>query len=1155
MPRPVFDIEQYELRGAKPDVFTPQQYKELNRSIGRAHGQIDWTAQLLGYNGPNYWGTSGYKSDGTFTWNGLPETMVEKRQMQATTYGIYAKDKSYESWPAPFNRSEILASGDLSFHMYEKGGRTLVAPFGIGEETDLSYDPTIFVGAAYIFDGEIEFYNPHLTDDLIKTETFSEGDLLWTRLYVLDVVVDDIGIRRKGSEAEFFYLSVSRWKDISDWNVNSISSQFLGVWGNKGASVSLDAQFDALHLHGFDERKHLENLGNSTEVYTLDELFASIGAKPTPWSAFYNLNLAFRINGSEIFYPEPQEEFESRDFFEYEDCDVIVNCRQLIEEDIPSTVDCCEVDNVLYDRLNGAYLGPSVANSGEYDIFDPLIPEYCVNAIDAGWTLSGAPSEEDTEFCSTMEGDVNDTRPKGIGSFVFEVEAKNDCAIENLCLEWIFDSELDSGSYDSIYAFPGVELPVANCCEADNEETPPPYLGPNLADGSDYKGELVDGDPVACEKALVGGDYPETYTCDPADPSSEMESDQMPVFGPWITFDEGEYDNSPYPNDNMGTESLCLNDGGYNFDDGIYDEPREPECDVPESCPVIDGDEIWTYAYFPDYDDCVCDTECCLIDNFPYLDTLAYQGPDIVDGGERIINCCITDNGIMGNGPFEGDFNVAPIYTDCGPDGGVNPWYCCEALDNETYEFGVSPYYGPNHVDNCQMQSRLVRVEQQFDSLQDVLAGLKRDFDWPPELTDNGVLGLDEYSIDNEDPDCLPYYCHLDNSKYGTQKYDYTVDDCTMIQSNSIEECDDPDPPRPPIKIPNKEDLFAPVYETYIVDCKSCWDECSTCEDLGDLCPIDTVYVKIPLLQKEVLYRMHPGLENAFTPLRLWKPPTLNVTDDVRNHDTDRYNFLIADDNRGANPEDAYRSFVRLPLEYARNGREWTKARTVCDNMTYWSSTNSSVEVKWVEESDAKQLLYEECIDKDLPQESIIYFEDYIHSSWTPDESESGLLDGFDEGEITFEPTSKGAFTTFTVVNYNALELRQPDRDGEWRGNYYRFTSKKETRLSGHVSQDLTSYVLEEVSKLESPIHDMSEVKHLKSYFPDEEDRLTMKNFVVSYAYFAADYSAGDEPVFDPTQDYCHRDPVRTCSTVDRNGECIPTTYRNKSNYLLHPTV
>ena len=171
-----------------------------------------------------------------------------------------------------------------------------------------------------------------------------EGDLLWSRIYILDQVVDDIGIRKKDSDAEFFYLSVKQWKDISDWNLRSIASQFLGVWGNKGASVSLDAQFDALHLHGFDEKLHLEPLRGNKQIVTLDELFASVGGKITPWSAYANQNYGFTVNGSNLFYPVPQGDSESIDFYEFSDCDIEITVKQLIEDDEPTIVDCCEVD-------------------------------------------------------------------------------------------------------------------------------------------------------------------------------------------------------------------------------------------------------------------------------------------------------------------------------------------------------------------------------------------------------------------------------------------------------------------------------------------------------------------------------------------------------------------------------------------------------------------------------------------------------------------------------------------------------------------------------------------------------------------------------------------------------------------------------------------
>ena len=66
MPRPVFDINEYELRGLLPDVYTEEQKALLNKTLARANGQIDWAAQLLGYNGPKYWGRPNQKKDGSY---------------------------------------------------------------------------------------------------------------------------------------------------------------------------------------------------------------------------------------------------------------------------------------------------------------------------------------------------------------------------------------------------------------------------------------------------------------------------------------------------------------------------------------------------------------------------------------------------------------------------------------------------------------------------------------------------------------------------------------------------------------------------------------------------------------------------------------------------------------------------------------------------------------------------------------------------------------------------------------------------------------------------------------------------------------------------------------------------------------------------------
>ena len=163
MPRPVFDIEQYELRLIKPDVFTKEQSDRLNLVTSRVNQQLDWTAQLLGMNGSSYWGLPDLKSTGEYTWHGLPETPNEKRQLQTVTFGVYDKDREYGLRPAPFNREDIKASGDQGFRIWEKNGVTYLSPLGGSKEATFDAKPFVFAGGAYIFDFEVEFLTPSVS--------------------------------------------------------------------------------------------------------------------------------------------------------------------------------------------------------------------------------------------------------------------------------------------------------------------------------------------------------------------------------------------------------------------------------------------------------------------------------------------------------------------------------------------------------------------------------------------------------------------------------------------------------------------------------------------------------------------------------------------------------------------------------------------------------------------------------------------------------------------------------------------------------------------------------------------------------------------------------------------------------------------------------
>ena len=309
MPRPVFDKKQYELRGTEPQAFTEDQQLSINKTTSRVHGQIDWTAQLLGFNGPNYWGQSNPRQDFSYNWVGLVETMDEKRQMQTGAFGVYNRDKDYDQWPSPFNRSDVKAAADFSFHIWDDQEHTYVRPLGVENSPSFMDDPVLVVGGAYIFDGVVEF-NPHSGGDQVEeepsifVETFYDKGI-WTRLLVLRHMNGALEAKLKGSNAHALPFEVINWEDISDWNHPETYKQFLGIWGNKGNNLSFDFAFDSLSLHGCDEHYSLF-LEPTVHRYTIESVLQKFGLEPTPWTSHHPEKFTFKVEGcDEIFIPQP----------------------------------------------------------------------------------------------------------------------------------------------------------------------------------------------------------------------------------------------------------------------------------------------------------------------------------------------------------------------------------------------------------------------------------------------------------------------------------------------------------------------------------------------------------------------------------------------------------------------------------------------------------------------------------------------------------------------------------------------------------------------------------------------------------------------------------------------------------------------------------
>ena len=73
---PTFSISEFELRNFTNPYLTPTQSAEVSQTEGRVNSQLNFLAQMLGWNGPNYWGN-------------LASTPNQKRQLLGGTFGVY----------------------------------------------------------------------------------------------------------------------------------------------------------------------------------------------------------------------------------------------------------------------------------------------------------------------------------------------------------------------------------------------------------------------------------------------------------------------------------------------------------------------------------------------------------------------------------------------------------------------------------------------------------------------------------------------------------------------------------------------------------------------------------------------------------------------------------------------------------------------------------------------------------------------------------------------------------------------------------------------------------------------------------------------------------------------------------------------------------
>lgn len=265
-------------------------------------------------------------------------------------------------------------------------------------------------------------------------------------------------------------------------------------------------------------------------------------------------------------------------------------------------------------------------------------------------------------------------------------------------------------------------------------------------------------------------------------------------------------------------------------------------------------------------------------------------------------------------------------------------------------------------------------------------------------------------------------------------------------------------------------------------------------------------------------YYMSPNVLDSQKLLRIWKTESLTVVDSLSDLELLRNsNPLVADLNNGPGDENWERYFIRMPPAYGRGDNKWQKANLACQNFGYWGSPLSPEEMQCPSEKQIPRLYEEVHLYGQRPDNPLhLYSEPYLYSkvaTSTSRQSEdyynSMVLPAFDD---PFDDFSEGE-----LREYDPLHERKADTEslpgvgyGDWIGTYLRASPCEE--FSGFFQRDLLEGVVEPIP---APTWDASSYK-LPWLCGSQSASSTVdaNHFKVSYAFFAADLSAAEDPVF-----------------------------------------
>jgi len=1019
----IFDPKQYELRGALPEVFTSGQKELLNRTVSRVQGQLDWNAQLLGFNGPNYWGTRLATTDRSYQWKGFPETAFEKRSLQVGAFGVYNKNLEYSQRPFPFNRSEINTSGDQTFSVIEENGKTVVFPFGMTKDFSYEESPYVYQKAVYIFDQLVEV-KEESGNQVYVIQDKSQGI---TQVELFSEDIQTLSIRLENSIAKPFIFFVLPWQDISDWQDPLLNSLFIGLWGNKGNELPLHFSFDALNLHGFNEENSLL-LNKVRESFTLEKLLEKVGLTPTISTYLTGNSFRFWAEGClDFFQPDTSlnskiSTFQTQDFFDLQ-----------TESGLSIGLD----DGDCFSQEFYVFETDGIEeNQGKYDNGDFDFTEEILGFLDNGlypFQIPPTDTVSDGGFSFNQPFQITTEDDKLLAQNQFELDTKpcyflpeskfGECITPNYKIE--FFQNYDTSDL-SLAPDPGPEISFPLGCNGVSGLAP-------IGCGIDNNIYEVTGVP---EFSLDNGD---------------IDNISLPLSNIY----NGFYDQDP--------NSLCENN---QFDPERNIEGDELVIDVGgEAGPILytdlGSDQIYTLSGF-DLD----------LGEFE----IGFDGP-------RFSNFEITYEALTTLGKVE-----FPIVE----------WEFDLNLNNGTYFPNTGDYPITNADDGFynntgNVNEGYVWDEGEYDPQSEIL------------IVDQGILNQDSVN------------CGVDNGYliYGEVPYSspnivdgngsIKLDDSCIVYDNGTEfEAD-----LTPVceldngiefeSLPN-EIADEGTYNKGLEICTPCGND--QVEQVNESSNLRLNLFKD--LYSALSWKMAPSVANSSSPLRIWKNRPL-VTD---------FN-LAADQNNGSEPIDNYLYYIRLPIEYPRNQKLWNRAEKTCHNFGYFGQSLTNTTVENVLETRRPEIYSS---SKDFYADGeIIYYEPFLESS--ADQEFSKSQEGFTDSQINLDQEYVN-FSTGKITEYDPFDFRVPTTNGNWKGSYYYGSGRKS---SGHLEQDLLDTILFPADRSQIPIWDSSPLLYPEISPPELEVGKIIKGHSVSYAYFVADFSASDEPVFDPAVPFCHR--------------------------------